>query len=139
MIFILAVLTVLKASIREREIAQSCEPSLGSMKSTSCTLSIVVLSFRRRTNVSGPTDTSGYRCVCRDNGTSLPDARACKLDLLVPRSLRIARNSSYFLLIWKFRSCPQPSSSFCPPNFLISISDSSFTNFLAVFMKNISS
>jgi len=39
----------------------------------------------------------------------LPDARASKLDLLVPRSSRIARNSSYFVLIRKFVPV-QPSS-----------------------------
>ena len=56
-------------------------------------------------------------CVCRANGTSNPDARASTLDLSVLRSSRIARNSSYFVLIRKFVPVQLPRYSAHPSNF----------------------
>jgi len=96
-------LAALEASGRARKVSfhsriQSRETLLGSPKLPGRTLPIAVLSFRPRTSIIGSTRAAIVACA-ETNGTSYPDARASKLDLLVPRSSRIAGNSSYFALI----------------------------------------
>jgi len=96
-------LAVLQASGRARGVSfhsriQSRETLLGSPKLPGRTLPIAVLSFRPRTSIIDSTRAAIVACA-ETNGTSYPDARASELDLLVPRSSRIAANSSYFALI----------------------------------------